>query len=473
MFGIQGNIFSTLALLGYIPFIFVLFAFLKPRTAVIYNFLFAWLFLPMAFLSMPGFTSLNKMSLACVGTLLGALTFDIDTVLKFRFKVWDIPILVLCFCPFLSSRHNGYSLYDGFASIAYHTLTWGMPYLVGRLYFNDLKAMRELAVGIVVGGLLYAPLMWYEMRMSPQLHRIVYGFTQFDFSQSKRYGGWRPMVFMQTGLSVATWMSSAAVTAFWLWKTKVVPKVMGIKMGWVTLILVGTSLLDHSVGAVALMFLGMGVLWLTSITKTGAWALAIALIPLVWMAARIPPDFWTGQGFEDFVRQYDKRSADSIHVRLHSERKLVDRALEEPVYGWTGYKFNVNEQTGKILGIPDQMWVIMFGKCGFIGLISMTVAMLLPMPLLMWKIAPRYWGLASTAPAAALAMLVTLHMCDMLFNAMVNPIFLLGAGGIVGMEFSLRVAQRNAAAQAQAARTASMGLAEQRSLPLRGNPASA
>lgn len=286
MFGIQGNLLCSLALLGYIPFTFFLFAFLKPRTAVIYNFLIAWLFLPMAQLHVSGFTDVNKMSLACVGTLLGALVFDIDTVLAFKPKFWDIPVLVLCICPYFSSRHNGYAMYDGLAAIVYQTMDWGLPYLVGRLYFTDLKAMRELAVGIVVGGLLYVPLVWYEIRMSPQLHRIVYGFIQFDFSQTKRYGGYRPMVFMQTGLSVSMWMTAAALVSFWLWRCKVVPKVLGIKMGWVTLILLATAAGDHSVGAIALLGIGMGVLWLTGVTKSSFWALSIALIPVVWMAAQ-------------------------------------------------------------------------------------------------------------------------------------------------------------------------------------------
>ena len=473
MFGIQGNILSSFALLGYIPFTFLLFAFLKPRTAVIYNFLIAWLFLPMAHMPMPGLTDLNKMSLACVGTLLSAFIFDIDTILAFRPKLWDIPILVLCFCPFLSSRHQGYSLYDGLASIAYQTTDWGLPYLIGRLYFTDLKAMRELAVGIVVGGILYVPLVWYEIRMSPQLHRIVYGFTQFDFSQTKRYGGYRPMVFMQTGLSVSMWMTAAALVSFWLWRCKVVDKVLGIKMGWATLILLLTAGADHSVGAIALLGIGIGVLLLTKVTKWSVWALLIALIPVVWMTVRIPPDGWSGQGFEDFVRQYDQRSADSIGVRLHSERKLVDRAMIEPVYGWTGYRFDVDERTGKMLGIPDQMWVIMFGKCGFIGLISMTLAMLLPMPLLIWRIPARYWALPAAAPAAALAMLVSLHMCDMLFNAMVNPIFLLGAGGIVGMTFSLRPTAQPKPMPAHLGQGGSLRGPEMTGLPISGKPASA
>jgi hypothetical protein len=31
--------------------------------------------------------------------------------------------------------------------------------------------------------------------------------------------------------------------------------------------------------------------------------------------------------------------------------------------------------------------------------------------------------------------LLTLHMCDNLFNAMVNPLFIISAGGLTGLNF--------------------------------------
>ena len=174
MFGIRGNFFVVIALFGYIPFVIGLFSFLTPRKAVVWSFLVAWLFLPMSDLPIHGFTDYNKMSAACVGVLIAAFFFDLDSLLAFRPKIWDIPMLVWCFCPYFSSIYNGFGAYDGLSSVAYQTTTWGLPYLIGRLYFYDLKGLRELAIGIVIGGLLYVPLCWFEIRMSPQLHMRVY-----------------------------------------------------------------------------------------------------------------------------------------------------------------------------------------------------------------------------------------------------------------------------------------------------------
>ena len=44
---------------------------------------------------------------------------------------------------------------------------WAVPYLIGRLYFGSPEGIRELAIGIVIGGLLCILPCLYEMKMSP------------------------------------------------------------------------------------------------------------------------------------------------------------------------------------------------------------------------------------------------------------------------------------------------------------------
>ena len=52
---------------------------------------------------------------------------------------------------------------------------------------------------------------------------------------------------------------------------------------------------------------------------------------------------------------------------------------------------------------------------------------------------PQWWGHAMAAPAAACAVMLTLHMIDNLLNAMINPIFICAIGGLCAL--GTRVAQ--------------------------------
>jgi hypothetical protein len=114
----------------------------------------------------------------------------------------DLPMAVWCVCPMFSSLANDLGVYDGLSQSLEQTIVWGVPYWIGRAYFTDFKALRDLALGIVIGGLIYVPFCLVEMRFSPQWHTWSYGYFQHDFTQVFRFGGYRPVVFMEHGLAV-------------------------------------------------------------------------------------------------------------------------------------------------------------------------------------------------------------------------------------------------------------------------------
>ncbi len=112
-------------------------------------------------------------------------------------------MVIWCLCAFASSISNGLGIYDGIAASLVRIVTYGVPYLIGRIYLNNLNGMRQLAIGIFLGGLIYVPFCLLEVAISPQIHRMVYGYHGIrEFGQAIRYGGFRPNVFMQHGLSV-------------------------------------------------------------------------------------------------------------------------------------------------------------------------------------------------------------------------------------------------------------------------------
>src|SRR6202044_409173 len=105
-----------------------------------------------------------------------SLLFDGRRWVTFRTRWFDLPVIVLCICPLISSLTNDLGLRDGIAEARYQTIVWGIPYLMGRIYLGDPAGLRALTLGIVLGGMLYVPFCLIELRMSPQLHRLLYGF---------------------------------------------------------------------------------------------------------------------------------------------------------------------------------------------------------------------------------------------------------------------------------------------------------
>ena len=125
--------------------------------------------------------------------------------------------MLFCISPFCTSISNGLGAWDGMAATFGRCTEWLVPYFLGRIYCGTPTATRELLSGVVLGGLAYVPFCLYEIRMSPQLHAITYGYHPHSFAQSVRWGGWRPVVYMQHGLMVGMWMAMACLAGLTAW----------------------------------------------------------------------------------------------------------------------------------------------------------------------------------------------------------------------------------------------------------------
>jgi hypothetical protein len=78
-----------------------------------------------------------------------------------------------------------------------------LPFFLSRQFFRTSADITDIIAHPRIAGLLYSPLMLFEVRMSPRLHRWVYGDSVISFSVETRYDGFRPTVFMTNGLVVA------------------------------------------------------------------------------------------------------------------------------------------------------------------------------------------------------------------------------------------------------------------------------
>ncbi|HEV8292607.1 MAG TPA: hypothetical protein VGP94_11820, partial [Tepidisphaeraceae bacterium] len=445
---------AAIALFGWIPLILILFALLPARRAVLTAFIVGWLFLPMSSFKIPGLPDYNKVTATNLGVLMMAMMFDSARMMRFRPRWFDLPALVYCVSPFFSSITNNLGAYDGLSAIAFNLFLWGIPYFIGRVYFNDLTGMRELAIAVFVGAMLYVPLCLYEIRMSPQLHKLVYGFLQQTFRESKRWGGYRPAVFLQHGLAVGMYMCTAALAGWWMWRCGTVKQIKSIPMGLAVVAVLGPALLCKSTGAIVLLVAGLMVLYVSVKMRMAAPLVCLALFVPVYIGARTF-GLWSEQQLTTLTSDLvGNDRAQSLAMRLRNEDRLAAKGMERPVFGWGRWGRNqiIDTETGKHT-VTDGMWVIALGQAGLVGLVSFTLLLLLPVAIFIRGCRPRFWSQPAIAPAAAMAVLLVIHMIDNLFNALPNPIFMLAAGGLPQVALASAAAYATAKAPATRAPT--------------------
>jgi tetratricopeptide (TPR) repeat protein len=425
------NFFALLALFLWLPIVVGIFVSQLPRRAVVISFVFAWLALPNISFNLPGLPDYSKMSATVMGVLLSSMAFDQSRFLSIRPRWYDAPMIVWCLSPFVSAISSDLGVYEGASSVLDQCFAWGLPYLIGRAYFKDLESLRELALGIAIGGLIYAPLCLFEIRFSPCLKTWIYGIYEWE---GMRLGGYRPVVFLSVGLELGMWMTNATLVAYQLWACGTVKRLRDVSFGALTLGLTATTVLCRSTGALALLAFGMFALWVTKrIGKT--W--------LVWVLIAIPCFYtstrtlhlWSGREVVDLAAMaIDAERAQSFGFRLENEEILTRRALERPLFGWGRFGgFMSKTADGKWSAIVDGYWLVTLGLAGCVGLATLVVMMLQPIVLTIRRFPASTWSDPEVGPAVVLALLLALMMLDFLSNAMLNPIYALTMGAVLGV----------------------------------------
>lgn len=425
----QANFIAKFALWAWAPIGVGLCALLGPRRGVVATFIAGWLLLPMLFVPLPALPDYSKFVACSLGALAGALLLDAGRVMRFRPAFFDGPVLVWCVTPLATSLSNGLGAQDGLSGVITNIFQWGVPWFLGRVYFTDLDAARDLAKGVLFGGLAMIPLALWEVRMSPQLHVQLYGFRQHpDWQQALRFGGYRPMIFLQHGLAVGLYMCGAAVVAYALWRSRALRSIAGVPMSAIVAAAAGTALACKSLTAIALGAIAIAALGVMRLTRVGALVWVLVFLPPAYIGARTLGG-WSGQGMIALAEMISADRAGSLRTRFHSEDVLWARASQRPMFGWgAGRSIGVDPETGQLVAIPDGYWIIVAGRHGLVGLFSMMLVCLLPAWMLLRRAPARDWLHPHVAPAAALALLPVLFMCDSLLNAMLNPLFILAAG---------------------------------------------
>lgn len=430
------NILVPIAFFSWTPFVLFLYRKLDKRLVPVVAYVAGWMFLPCANYDI--FLLKNtKSTVIAYGVLAGAWLFDRERLSSFQFKSVDIPMLLWCTAPFFSSVFNDLGVYDGLSATLYASILWGIPYYLGRVYFTDDDVLKTLALTIFIGGLVYVPFSWFELIMSPQLHRLTYGFHQHNFLQTLREdGGYRPMIFMDHGLMTAMWMMLSSLLGTWLYMTKALPKtILSVPSPILLGILVLTFFMYQSMAAIAFFLVTITILVVGTKGNNALLVIVLLILPHLYIFTRAT-GYWDGTNVSNYIeKNISPARAQSLQFRFDNETILINKAMQaDGPFGWGGYgRARVYDEDGKDVSVTDGLWVIALGNQGTYGLFWLVLCVQLPTMLLFMKIKPKEWGSEGFAAPAAMAIFIGVTMIDNLLNAMVNPLYQVFAGGIIGL----------------------------------------
>lgn len=421
------------AIFAYVAAVIALFASIEPRRAVLASLVGGVLFLPIFDGRLELGIVRTKVVLVELSVCTASVLFHVDLWRRLRLRAWDLPVAIVCAAPFVASVTNGLGAYDGASAVFEASFTWGAAYLLGRVYFGSVVTLRDLARAVVAGAIVYAPFCWWELRMSPQLHRMVYGFHQHSFIQQVRDSGYRPMVFMHHGLMVATFMATGTLVAYWLWRSRDRRPFFGVAAGWVVLLLGVTTVLSKSLAAFGLLFVGVLVLEASRRLRSSALVFLILGIAPVYCGARI--NGWSARAIVGTAYEFlSPERAESLQVRVQNEDILVEKGMRRPWFGWGRWGGSrVYDEEGRDISVTDGLWVVALGTSGLVGLANLGATLLLPVVALLLAYRRRLWADARLASGAALAVSLALWVLDGVLNAMVTPVFPMVAGALVAL----------------------------------------
>jgi hypothetical protein len=426
------SFFAYLVMAAYPLLGLLLDAFLPRHKAVLSTLLAGFLFLPSVEVDIGGLLYWNRSTAPILVIFLGVAFRDTALLSRLRLRWFDIPMIAWCLVPFASSVTAGFGAYDGMAQGFYHGLTWGGPYLLGRLHFRTREQLVDLAKILFIGGLIYLPLCVFEVRMSPMLHRWLYGFNQHSFAQTIRGRFFRPVVFLQHGLMVAMWMAMTAYIGWVLTAMGRGVRFLGLPAIFWPVLMALALLSFQSFGAAILLLAIWGCTVLSRAWQGATLLLMLASVPFVWAVFRTTGVLST-ESISTAVSFVDARRSDSLAFRLDAEDKLVEHALNRPIFGWSPTAANQAEVAygPQKAVVSDGLWIITFAAFGMIGLISMLLVYLVPFLISLRHAPPRVWASEPNALlAGGLGLVIAITSIDNLMNAMINPLFILIMGAL-------------------------------------------
>lgn len=441
-----------LALTAWIPFTVLAFAVMRPNQAAMLVILGGMLFLPEgAYFDAPLAPPFGKHQVASACALLGLLARSPGRLRLPRLgRGADFFMILVGLSGVITVFLNHDAVSYGPTMLpgmhGRDILSFGirnamdvlLPYLIGRMCVQstqDVRALLRVALGL---GLVYSLLIVFELRFSPNLHRWIYGrHAREDFSQTIRWGGYRPTVFMEHGLAVALFAMVVALIATVQMRLR--RRQWGLPSWCWALYFAVIMILCRGTGAILLGVVALlAVLW-TSPRRQLRLAALIATVCLIYPCLRFTGTFPKEAIVNLTSSAISPDRAASLKVRFDNEALLMDHVAKRLWFGWGGngrnrlYDFDGNDAV-----ITDGHWIILLSVGGVTLLYSLFGVMLMPIFSAL-RVLRRVPERSDQQLLAGLALIVACYVFDLLPNGMFNHAPLFYAGALASLTGALRL----------------------------------
>lgn len=404
------------------------------------------LFLPAGYsIDLPGFPPLARQGLTSVSLvlflfLLGKRLRAFQSGLMQKLIIGYSIVFLLSASTNMSPVLNGGKLlqgasyYDGFSNLLRMLIVF-VPFFIGRYFFSDIKDTEAMFKLFVVIGLIYSLPMLLEIRLSPQLHRWVYGYHSGEFIQNMREGGFRPTVFVGHGLPLAFLFSTCIIAALALHKNKV--RYTFLPRTSIVWYLIAVLILTKTWSALIYIVFGGMLIFRLAPSKQIKWSLLISVLILIYPIAKTTGVFPDKEIISN-IREFSVDRAQSLEFRFQNENMLLEHALKKPFFGWSGWGRNrMYDDYGKDISVTDGKWILEIGLNGVIGFIFYYAILLTP--LFMAARSIKYIeDDRQKVYFCALAIILAVCIVDSIPNTGMGSMHLLFAGALLGQSEFLR-----------------------------------
>jgi len=414
------------------------------QEATLWVLLGGFMFLPVkTMVDLPLIPPIGKDSMPVLSAILGCWAVKGKGINYFRHKgILKLLSLSILFIPFITAELNtdrlmiggkfwpGLTHHDALSSIVNQFL-FVTPFFLGLQFFKRYEDQLLMFKLLVIAGLWYSIPILYEIRMSPQIHSMVYGYFPHSFRQQARGGGFRAVVFMGHGLWVAFFMVCVLTAATVLWKVR--EKVSRFSPASVSYFFFVVLILCKSMASLLYGLFAFILIRKISYKMQFRAAIFIALLAIMYPTLSIMKLF-PHQAITEVANTYmGEDRAQSLEFRFDNERLLVEHARKRFFFGWGGWGRNRvhDEETGADLTVTDGHWIILFGISGWLGF--MAEFSMMALCIFRAKLAAKISkDKKQQTLLAAHALLVSLIMIDQLPNATLAPWLWLIMGVLLG-----------------------------------------